>query len=359
MKTKKLLLGICAFAAVTVPAPHVFGEAAILTGERPVARGTAEAIEMRRQERRRYSTNDERQSAYEEILSLTKQRLNQGTATLADLGLQEVHSVEFALLYERRAYFLREISVHNYLSAYENVKRVQSDLKDAKLHSQDVESRRMNGSLSRFDAFWAKKYADAKVMMLELELADALENKELMFKECVQGVAVVNNYIDMARNLRRSARVIRNCRIDLLTELDDAEIRVRGNGQLDDLKKVSKFINTIDLEKIRVRARQDRAILKHEAKRLANEVKFTAAIRAAICSHTDDGSLDGCMECDDLDFCQELQRRYHQEEIDYDYESLSTQKPRLYSSSFKDTDDLEGKAASALEKRMSFSNDGD
>jgi hypothetical protein len=329
MKTK-LVLSVCALAAITGAAPRVFGMFEQLP---PTERTWADLI---------LSTDSRRQIAFDEDLDNTKQILEADTARLAKMGDMEVFYVKTALSDWRRAHLICGLDVHNLNSAELKVDSIRKDLLIAQ------ESVRLGGGW-----FFDKKKAQEKVKRLEAELATAEKCKEYILKIVSMNNVDVERHIESSLKFRKKAYELRLKRLAFLNKLNDADIKERGEkGQEEDLAKVEQTQDICALEKLRVSGIRDGLFVQEDSRRHRNEVMINEAIMSAIWHHTHDWAV-GCIDDRDRDNYRDLHDKllllYQQYKLGYDCQSI--QKPRLIYSGFGKCYQLESAANMALLQR--------
>jgi hypothetical protein len=287
METRKLVLGFCALAAVTGAAPKAFGDVEVVMLRENMVHWFAEAMKSRKRE----LPTDAASLAIGE-------RLKAETEKFADLFREEISCVERAFWYEHRAFFLHWLAV--------------KELNDACRRTSDLQN----------ELIVAREYAaEAKIKKLELEFAEALEHKERVLQKGRLDREAVAACIKAAQTLRELAPVWRAKRLAYLVELNNAE-RERLVEQRYEFVSVETFSsekNIPELEKIRTKAFQDTAVVQEMAFRKTLEEMFTACISDVLSHHTGDNGLSYAIG-DDLDWRREIQSKYHQKEIGYDYD---------------------------------------
>jgi hypothetical protein len=291
MKTKKLVLGVCILAAVTVAVPQVFGTILV-----PVL-----------------SKDLGRREAYEEELAFTARRLKEETTILADMGDEEVRCIKDVLFYEYHAHFFAEINDHNYQLAINKVGSILESLEDAKRVAELAER--------RIFAPFAKRSSAAKVEELRLELAKAKKHRERMFIQLCYGNAVANGYRDVAQKLRDHATELHAERLALFTKLSADEIDRREASLLSDEEKIEQLPDIYEIEGIRMRSVQDRIILQEFDTRIQAEAKFAISIKDAIRNHTND-SWSRIPGTSNDSLWQYLLGTYNQKALVYDDDQL-------------------------------------
>jgi hypothetical protein len=238
------------------------------------------------------------------------------------MGWYEVSCVEDAVLFERKAYSLRELATKRIDDANDRIASIQSDLVNASERAEQ----------------------------LRAELAEALKYKELRLQEGKLDNVLADSYIEEAKKWRDEAREARAQRMNRHVMLNDDERRRRGNTPKDDLVILEGFgdrfkfteSEVIKLEEIRLRDLQEGLIGIALDRRQSNEDAFTAAIKASFQRHP---TLPLCG-----DGSRELQEVYQLKWLGYDYAFHPPQLETLHSSILSDRSDGEVMWGGELER---------
>jgi hypothetical protein len=293
MNTKKLLLGFCVLAAVTGGAPHVFGEK---DGCAPSTDASSQVIAENTVHVRRL-----RRAAN---LDAKMKKLKSQTDVLEASGKKEQRCVGAAYWCELRAHFLRGVGPHRYNSACEIADKIRSELDDLKQRIVVIEDMRVHGHLSRFDAFWAKRKANAKIKRLTEKLREAIVHIDLVSSLNIFNEHVADNYIETARRLFEQAAELRAARIERLAEMNDDDIREHQTGQSDDINSGLSSLDIVEIDAINAaKAEEDRAFVRESNRRHDLEGALISGISDLCTYHKESWllyAIDGYEECDDL-----------------------------------------------------------
>ncbi|MDR1113356.1 MAG: hypothetical protein LBL18_06335 [Bacteroidales bacterium] len=277
MKTKKLVLGFCALAAVAVSAD----QRAIATGAAPQVLGSPD--QMGGAVPARAAMPARRLTAKQDL----RQRIATEDAKLARMGRREVDCVTSAFWHDHYAFFLLGISLSELEAACERVNIIERKLAIAEKRAQ------------RAWFSFTEKRANAIVDALQLELTEAKEARYRMSESYSEQYIEINNCISVAQKLRDAAIGWREQRLAYFTELVNASPIEIGDGD-------TRVTETYDMK------------IMHTAFRCIAEKAIAASITDVIRSHTDDRwpryIVDGYRE-----LCCESQKMYWHEVLRYDH----------------------------------------
>jgi hypothetical protein len=308
MKTKKLVLGFCALAAIAGGVPQVFG--GVLDKLREIVLKGKDGT---------LSDDGARQEKYENLLKDAGKRVDEENRILTEMRMAEVTNIKNALDLEHHAHFRRGIAAAVLEVVRKEADTVQRELTKAK----------ENASAIGFFKFRAKKEAEAKIKALELKLEDALARPEVL-QECKNDYDKAENDMKLARSLRRQARSLREQRIARFANLVNSYIDERGGEdcqEVDRTKLENPGCAIVQKEMIRVNALRDLIFWASDDGSV--EWRVTAQIEKAIKRHTDDSvGWDRWITsayCEDVRLLtvEHLGEGYHPIEPDYDYKDLT------------------------------------
>jgi hypothetical protein len=245
METKKLLLGFCALAAVTVATPQVFGALGS-----PLTDADAEAKAQR-----------------DALLAAATERLKADTLRLKNAGQEELRCIERAAWLRQRAFFSLGIDESNAEAASAEVDRIKIEIDVAKCTC----------------------FAKNKVKKLELELAEASVHKDRMSKRLEYSKLVATNYRDTAELFLSKFRQRCAWRIAFHNSRAFEEVTERGqNRQEADLVKVEQqSLEIRELEDMKLMADLDELVVEEIDNRIKEAERLHYGIKRAYEYHDD------------------------------------------------------------------------
>jgi hypothetical protein len=254
MSTKKLVLGFCVLASVTVGAPKVFGD----TVGHPVVRGLIVGGHVFQGQAAILSWDRRQRATYENILKAEAERIAQQEAELKQMVDSEVDCVERSLWHSHYAFLVRRSASRELGEASRTVDRIQQDLLNAQNDLRIAED-------DAKQTWLAKMIANIKVNMLKAKLAKASRVKEIAKQKNEVASEKASVHDAEAQKFKTSACDWREIRIASVTEMLEADIRKRGeNGQNKDFRILQGGVanlSPIAVERIRLSALEDLIIL--------------------------------------------------------------------------------------------------
>jgi hypothetical protein len=309
MKIKKLVLGLCALAAVAGGTPQAFGT---LDALRRIVLNGKDGI---------LSDDKGRQAEYTKELEATSEHVDEENWELALMRKEEVELVEEALTYEHLAYFYRGVA------AYEKESCRTSSIR------QQLEAEFREASKISTFAIRAKKLAEGRVKALQDLLVDAKVHDARALEKCKQHNNKAKEYTDEALALIKRASDLREQRIERFANVAYNHVIAREHGQdVDRGTLENSNYTTVQKEKIRVRALKD--LIIWAADDGLAESRVVARIKDAIHSHLEvqwEGYAREDLLRNNLQMCKELQKKYYQKapKLGYKYNDLSVFKRQM------------------------------